>query len=102
MAIYETAADVLGAAPLVPVTLYRDWWTKAGDSSGTVAARGNNALVTCGDYLGTFSWAAVLQALNDSSKQTRLPIHAVAYLRKLAAERPKSTTLKYLKGPKQQ
>lgn len=102
MAIYETAADVLEAAPLVPVTLYRDWWTKAGDDAGKIAARGNNALVTCRDYLGTFSWSAVLQALNDSSHQTRLPIHAVAYLRKLAAERPNSATLKYLKGPKEQ
>lgn len=102
MPIYETADDVLAARPPVPVTLYRDWWTKAGYGDGIVTARGNNALVTCEEYLGTFSWGAVLQALNDSSHQTRLPTHSVAYLRKLATERPKSVTLKYLKGPKEQ
>lgn len=101
-AYFETKEELLEAAPPVPVSLFADWWTKAGESSGTVAARGNNALVTCGEYLGTFSWAAVLEAVNDTRHQLRLPIHHIGYLRKLVAERPNSATLKYLKGPKEQ
>ena len=98
--IYETAAEVLAANPPIPVVLMDDWWTRKGDAAGTVTARGNNALVMSGDYLGTFSWAAVLQALNDESKTTRLPIHLLGYLKETAANPAKRQTIGYLKGPR--
>ncbi len=95
---YESAEDVLAANPPIPVSLFDDWWTRKGDAAGTVQARGKNALVMSGDYLGTFSWAAVLEALNVSG--IRLPIHRLGYLKELVATKPDSKTLKYLKGPR--
>lgn len=98
--IWETAEEVLAEHPPVPVDLFDDWWNKAtpGNGMGTVAARGKNALVTCGDYLGTFSWSAVLQALNEN---LRLPIHKLGYLKELAANPAKKTTIKFLRGPRE-
>lgn len=98
--LFETADEVLEANPPVPVTLYSDWWTVAErQASGSVKPYGKNAAVTSGaEYVGLFSWAAVLQALNDSSGATRLPIHAREYLRRAKADKP--AAYKFLTSPK--